>query len=285
MSRPTDQWIPKIGAFAVLTIDVSETLKTLEDPVAIAAGRRLVSKNYVVYVSGVRLPFHFCYRKQTHARLTRQMYQLLNPTIPFREEQVHFVMEGLPLDLPEQHVDSSMSFAIAPATHHPSNRPPLVPSIGQFPWPNCYLSSFLSATVRCATHHAVTRIDCAFDSAEQARFGDLEAEDCAERIDRMNAADDAGEIAVHPAPPATTGSSDDSSTIDSASVLSEEPRMTGEDVVDLFRDLLAQPEYPQEFVTVRFSHDLSKVKQLENPCGFFAECEKLIKYVHLSWAP
>ncbi|KAJ7051376.1 hypothetical protein C8F01DRAFT_951173, partial [Mycena amicta] len=136
--------------FAVLQIDPVASLKHLNDPEAIAACAQLTFQEYLVFVPG------------TH--------DIRHPVISYRAEEVDFVVQGLPQNVPQLCIDSAMSIPIFPTTEHPTSRKPLQPMLGQLPWSDCYLSPFLSATVRCATViSAEDPIQCRIDYEERIR--------------------------------------------------------------------------------------------------------------------
>ncbi|KAJ6608319.1 hypothetical protein B0H10DRAFT_1996663 [Mycena sp. CBHHK59/15] len=279
--------VPRPGAWAVLSIDPIASVEYLDDPEATSAAQNIVTQKYVVYVENDG--------------------QFLNPTIPYQENTVSFLIQGQPLASPDDCVDSSMSIPVLPAVEHPSSREPLKPS-QPLPWPNCYLSPFVQAEVRSPTLITTGPIDCRLDIPEQLRYERLMKEDWARRKELLSSkaqssvqqraslssnhaipGESSIDSVIHPEgatsvaePSLCAGSSsdlDDHESADSASIatISEaEHEQQHAITVDLIHNLIfSRPVPPDDMTTVNFTHDLSGVHELNNCMGFFAEVEQL----------
>lgn len=169
---------------------------------------------------------------------------------PYHTYSIHFLLDGLPQDDPINFVDASMSVPVLPAVDHPLSRPPLRPN-NPLPWNNCYLSPFTTATVRCPTLFTESPVDCELDEDEWMRYNDLITEDLAKRD------------AVRSEPqevPAKAGDSE------------QDPAMLN--MVDRSNDVTKIQIFNAP-VTVTVSHDLSSVKEPNDPKGFFEEVESI----------
>ncbi|KAF7317552.1 hypothetical protein MKEN_00842100 [Mycena kentingensis (nom. inval.)] len=252
------QFVPQQGVFAVLTIDPVASLEYLNDVEAIEACRDLETKDYVVYVPGTS--------------------ELRHTDVAFREEDVEFVIPNPIHDVPGRGLDASMCVPIFPETRHPTGRAPLKP-LGTFPWPNCYLSPFVSSTVRTATVLAVDPILCRLDLEAMVDHEGTNDEDLARYREAMGC--DTIITTRAPTPSVRSSSS-------SASVVESDTGSEAEDPDEFFNfilDLFAtHKEAPEDMITVNFTHDLTRVKELNNPVDFFVECQKINAIVEASIA-
>ncbi|KAJ7487887.1 hypothetical protein FB451DRAFT_1126282 [Mycena latifolia] len=142
-----------MGAFVVLIIDPIASLdsETLEDPEAVAACKKLASKQYVALAEVTREPFS-----------------------PYNSCTLELVLQGEPKSSPDKCMEPSMSVPIVPMTmdpedrSHPSSRISLKPS-NPLPWNDCYLSCFFVAKVRSPTVFTEAPIDGILDRKELRR--------------------------------------------------------------------------------------------------------------------
>ncbi|KAF7300621.1 hypothetical protein HMN09_00947300 [Mycena chlorophos] len=269
-----------------MTLDPVASLEYLNDPEAIEAGQKLEFKDYAVYVTGAR--------------------QLLNPAAKYREERIHFILPSLPADDPSQDLDASMSMPIFPATHHPTGRAPLRPS-GSFEWPwPSYVSAFIKTIVRCANVVTVDPKQCGLDFDGQVQFVRYRGEDRdiqRERKERRQRSPQPSLSEVHVAdsvPCSAEPAANSPSTgvalkeqTPSPVVLDAVADETGhgssvqndpeeEAVVADLLALLLQHEAGEDVPAVKFTHDLSRIKEIRDPRGFFEEVHKLTEIAQQS---
>ncbi|KAF7317548.1 hypothetical protein MKEN_00841700 [Mycena kentingensis (nom. inval.)] len=180
--------------------------------------------------------------------------ELRHPDVAFREEDVEFVIPNPIHDVPGRGLDASMCVPIFPETRHPTGRPPLKPS-GTFPWPNCYLSPFASSTVRTATVIAIDPILCRLDLEAMVDHEGTNDEDLARYREAM-------------------GCDTIITTRAGAATLSaEDPDEFFNFILELFA---THKEAPEDKITVNFTHDLTRVKELKNPVDFSSIAEASI---------
>ncbi|KAF7300641.1 hypothetical protein HMN09_00949500 [Mycena chlorophos] len=280
-SPPRRGFVPEAGAFALMTLDPVASLEYLNDPEAIEAGQKLEFKDYAVYVTGGR--------------------QLLNPAAKYREERIHFILPSLPGDDLAQGIDSAMSMPIFPAVDHPAGRAPLRPS-GPFEWQwPSYVSAFIKTIVRCANEVTVDPKQCGLDSDGQLQFIKYRNQDQVAQRKRKA-------VLQPPAQPAAsevTPSVEETSTVlanapsrelaisdplpaASSSVLVDpvvgepEPELVAQNdpeeegaVVASLLAVLLQHEASEDVPAVKFTHNLSRIKELNDPRGFFEEVKQL----------
>ncbi|KAJ7053304.1 hypothetical protein C8F01DRAFT_552368 [Mycena amicta] len=277
-STPIPRFVPAAASFAVLRLDPDASLAHLNDPQATLAATALELRDYVVYLPSRCGPLH--------------------PSVPFRQEEVEFVLQGHPVDVPDECIDAAMCLPIFPATVHSASRAPLMPT-GDFPWSNCYLAPFAATTVRCPTVRAVDPVVCKLSSMERARHNSVFCEDEAVRRDKFEA--------LHPAESEEESDCDSvlsytpGDVMDDASQPSvftfaprgdevkepsdeEKSQQEEAEIAELMRTLILPREAPDDMITVTFTHDLSRVKTLNDPRGFFHEMEEISRIVQESLA-
>ncbi|KAF7289827.1 hypothetical protein MIND_01357000 [Mycena indigotica] len=261
--------IPNPGSFAVLTVDPVASVDYLEDPEATAASAQLVCKDYLICAVSIRTIF--------------------SPLAAFRQEHVLFVQQGLPQDFPTQLVDASMSIPIAPQNYtvhdHPSKREPLQMATNPFPFSDCYLSAFAAAHVRTANVAVTEPIICELVKAERMRAMYITEEDYELRLDRLQAQGKKEEEAVDEGEKHETAPEHDTASEmhGGNQALSEDEPMDEAEALAIFRGLLSD-EPPEHLPAVRFTYDLSRVKEINDPRGFWEELDKIAKVVKASQA-
>ncbi|KAJ7752454.1 hypothetical protein DFH07DRAFT_960546 [Mycena maculata] len=270
--------LPALGACAVLTIDPLASLnsETLEDAEAVAACKKLVNKQYVGIVG----------RREG-------LYQ---PWAPYNACSIEFLLQGEPKGFPERCIESFMSIPILPVSieAHPSSRIPLKPS-NPLPWNDCYLSTFWGARVRSPSLFTEAPIDCIFDFDEMCRHRRFLEADLARHEALCSAAAQMPETLTspansisEPAPLSTLPRDGPSSTLthlepefgrDSTRSVSLKTADIDED-----GDSMEEPVNPffsnaaeKQMITVNFTHDLSTVKELNDPAEFFREVEAIAR--------
>ncbi|KAJ7053277.1 hypothetical protein C8F01DRAFT_1330010 [Mycena amicta] len=269
--------VPRIGSFAVLTIDPVASVEYLEDAEATVASSKLVCKDYIVYIpSGT----------------------FFNHRAAFREEQPSFVMRGIPQDVPERCIEASMSIPIFPqscsVSDHPSGREPLQMTGNPFPWTDCYLTTFVFITVRCANLRTVDPVICELSEEESSRYIGFTLEDDERQADlkderaeraEMEAADalvlTGSTHAVDETAAAAHGVAADING-DSESI-PEQAELENDDMVAIFRGLLAS-EAEETLITVTFTHNILRVKEFNDPRGYYDEVDKIAEIVKASEA-
>ncbi|KAJ7053276.1 hypothetical protein C8F01DRAFT_1375181 [Mycena amicta] len=272
--HPDTYFVPQIATFAVLTIDPVASVEYLDDAEATAASSKLICKDYIVYIATGTLFSH---------------------RAAFREEQPSLVMQGTPQDVPERCIEASMSIPILPqscsVSDHPSGREPLRTTGIQFPWTDCYLQDFVFVTVRCANYPAVDPIICNLSPEESSRYhgfrlddADRQADLLDERAD-MEAGDalgptgsaDSVEEAAAAAQSVAADINEDSESI------AEQAELENDDMVAIFRGLLAS-EAEETLITVTFTHNILRVKEFNDPRGYYDEVDKIAEIVKASEA-
>ncbi|KAI0038492.1 hypothetical protein FA95DRAFT_1567704 [Auriscalpium vulgare] len=121
--------LPVTGAYVALTFDPAATLEALEDPIATAQAKALVTKKYVGFIS--------------------QCLELPLPERRYHECQCRLLTQGLPNASLSEHIDETMCATIAPA-QHPTGRPALKPS-PPLPWDNLYHDTLRDFYLRVTT--------------------------------------------------------------------------------------------------------------------------------------
>ncbi|KAF7290653.1 hypothetical protein MIND_01305600 [Mycena indigotica] len=258
-------YIPQIGSFAVLTVDPVACVDYLEDPVATAACALLPSKDYVVYISGSA--------------------PLLDPRTAFREERPYFVIQGALQDIPNQFIDAGMSIPLAhQSLTHPSGRQPLKISGSPFPWSDCYLSAFVSVSVRCPNGLVVDPVLCELDEDEQFQFTILIDDDSVRRRERRAAQGEKDNVgAVDPNVDADSVTNVDIGNDDTDSDNGTEGEIDEEEAVAIFRSLFAN-QASERLPAVAFTHNLSQVKEFNDPKGYFQEIAVIAEIIKASLA-
>ncbi|KAJ6484458.1 hypothetical protein C8R47DRAFT_1017265, partial [Mycena vitilis] len=253
-----------MGAFVVFTIDPIASLDpdAIEDPEAVAACKQLVNKPYVALA---------------------QRKEFYRPWDPYNECIVDFVLQGKPRASPDICMEPSMSIPIVPATvAHPLSRIPLVPT-NPLPWKDCYVSCFFAARVRSRTQFTEERIDWRLPMEERHKQSRFLMEDMARKHDiawGRTAAQATSSSVISDARNEFPSADAD---WNAATVNANEGQVDGlprsvslvtaededESELDSVDDLF---EYaPQGMITVRFTHDLSIVKELNDPDDYFRE--------------
>ncbi|KAF7324008.1 hypothetical protein MKEN_00622800 [Mycena kentingensis (nom. inval.)] len=250
MSSP--RFLPVPGSFAVARIDPEASLQYLQDPQALEAAARLVFLEYIVFIPGGRAP--------------------LLPGVQFRQEEIEFVHQGLPAGVPEHGITSSMSLAILPATSHPTDRVPLAP-IGDFPWDNCYLSPFLSTVVRTPTVLSADPVLSRLGITERVRHNRVFSRDVEAYREALSQQQRDPEEHRVPRPEA----SDTVHDLDAEEAANDIGlvRSAHDSVDDLIRFVLTPREVPDDMITVHFTQDLSRIRRLNDPRGFFEEVDAI----------
>ncbi|KAJ6505859.1 hypothetical protein C8R47DRAFT_1209804 [Mycena vitilis] len=277
--------LPTSGACAVLTIDPIASLnaETREDPEAVAACKKLMSKKYAVVVDRPHLYMH---------------WELYNKCV------VNFVLRGVPPAIPHKCIKPSMSIPILPVTNeaHPSSRDPLKPST-PLPWSDCYITGFSFARVRSPTLFTEEAIEHVFDADEVSRahrflradvqtkrraLAEKEYEE-AQRAQSAMPPVSGDERDLGPAPTAE-------SAPPNAGIPPADPNyMPGHQGKDEGNDddrsssssevsapaSVKRP--PQGLVVVNFTHDLSTMEELSNPDDFFREVEAIERIEEEAW--
>ncbi|KAJ7053290.1 hypothetical protein C8F01DRAFT_1330024 [Mycena amicta] len=270
----SDTHIPRIASFAVLTIDPVASVEYLDDAEATAASSKLVCKDYIVYIATGTFFSH---------------------RAAFRKEQPSLVMCGTPQDVPQRCIEASMSIPIFPqscsVSDHPSGREPLRTTGIPFPWTDCYLTSSVFVNVRCANIRAMDPVICKLNHEESSRYHWFTLEDDERQADllderaEMEATDALGPTgstdAVEETAAATHSVTADING-DSESI-AEQAELDNDDMVAIFRGLLAS-EAVETLITVSFTHDLLRVKEFNDPRGYYDEVDKIAEIVKASEA-
>ncbi|KAJ7096621.1 hypothetical protein B0H15DRAFT_1019647 [Mycena belliarum] len=274
--------LPKLGACVVLTIDPIASLdpETLEDPEAVAACKKLVSKQYVGFV--------------------RDRVGLYSPWDPYNSCVVEFLLQGEPQGYPSRFMAPRMSIPILPVAGepHPSSRSPLKTS-NPLPWPGCYVSPFWAVRVRSPTLFTEDPVDCMLDKAELMRHLEWLRDDFAEYRASVKAAerannDHAGSTNLStavgnaedakPSSPARgilANSADLESVLPVPEAESHTPLPAASTNVmnslDEMFDFLSSSPNSQQAITANFSHDLSTVKELNDPADYCREVSAIAR--------
>ncbi|KAF7289829.1 hypothetical protein MIND_01357200 [Mycena indigotica] len=261
MTEPSNS-IPDSGTFAVLTIDPVASVDYLEDPEATAASAELASRHYVICDVALK--------------------SIFNTLAAFREERVYFVQQGPPQAIPAQLVDASMSIPIAPQTcsvdDHPSKREPVKMATNPFPFPDCYLSAFASAKVRTANVEVAESAICEMEEEERFRVLELIEDDFELHLDRLQEQQEAVDKRDEHEITLEHMEQEEQSEVEL-----DEPIDEADETVAVFRGLLSRQ--PSETLpVVRFTYDLSRVKEVNDPRGFWVEVEKITQIAEASKA-
>ncbi|KAJ7152622.1 hypothetical protein C8R43DRAFT_886187 [Mycena crocata] len=235
--------LPTIGACVVLTIDPIASLdpEILEDPEAVEACKKLVCKKYTNHLLWL---------------LFAQYSTLFQPWEPYTTCQIEFILQGHPGAFPERCIEPSMSIPILPVTNdaHPSSRIPMEPST-PLPWNDCYVSTFWAVLARCRTLFTEDPIDCIFTLDEMLRHNRFLRAD----LRRQRAlCEETGRIPDRASP---TANPHTVRAVDPAQVV----------------DHVSEDTPPKPIITVIFSHNLSTVKELNDPADYYKEVEALAK--------
>ncbi|KAJ7637306.1 hypothetical protein DFH06DRAFT_1002595 [Mycena polygramma] len=258
--------LPAMGAFVVFTIDPIASLDpdTIEDPEAIAACKQLVNKQYVALA---------------------QRKEFYRPWDPYNECIVDFVLQGEQRASPDRcmHMEPSMTIPVVPTTvEHPLSRIPLVPS-SPLPWKDCYVSCLFAARVRSRTQFTEDPIGWRLAEEELDKQSRFLVEDMARKHDL---AQETSSSVISDAPNELLPNADadpNAATVNAnegqvnalpehVSLVTAEDEDENElDSVDVFESAFLSPQAPQGMITVNFSHDLSIVKELNDPDDYFRE--------------
>nr|GAT49949.1 predicted protein [Mycena chlorophos] len=264
---PRPSFVPEAGAFALMTLDPIASLEYLNDPEAIEAGQKLEFKDYAVYVTGGR--------------------QLLNPAAKYREERIHFILPAPPGDDLARCIDSAMSMPIFPAVDrdHPPGRAPLRPSgLFEWQWPS-YVSAFIKTIVRCANEVTVDPKQCGLDAEGQLQFIKYRNQD--QRVEETSTAPanaPSHDLAISAGPLPASPSVLVNPVIGEPEpelVVQNDPEEEGAVVASLLAMLL-QHEASEDVPAVKFTHNLSRIKELNDPRGFFEEVKQLAEIARQS---
>ncbi|KAJ7187444.1 hypothetical protein GGX14DRAFT_409190 [Mycena pura] len=282
----TISWVPRSGAWAVMTLDPLDSLVRahLDDSLARELARALRPQKYVVYV----------------ANEVRRVYDP-DPQVPhWSEHTVELLMQGLPWTDPAACIDSAMSMPVFPATSHPEGRDALLTST-PFPWENCYLAPFTSLVVRSIATQTSEPIVHELPLSQQERHERYAAEDARRREEwrRRNAAhallgchsapgarsdweaESVAEITPAPTPSSAVFGFASSTAPQWGSVAGDgdstgsPPYLLSAPFADDDSDEGVGPGQYEITPMVSFSHDLSTVKTLLPPEDFFVELRKL----------
>ncbi|KAF7302126.1 Phospholipase/carboxylesterase [Mycena indigotica] len=251
------RFVPEDGVFALMTIDPVASLECLHDPEALAMAASLTFNDYLVFVPGTN--------------------QSRNLEAPYREEVVHFVLPQRPNDVPERFIDAAMSVPIHPTLDetHPEREP--LETLGEFPWPGCFLSPFIGATVRTRIMLSVDPIVCELALSQRKRWKRYEKEDRHRQADR--------EVEVARSIWSSTDSGYES---DSFGTITNNINLSCGSVGADKHSLIDGGHIELEFapiglgegeldipLTVTFTHDLKRMEEMSDPFEFFLEKEAL----------
>ncbi|KAJ7151256.1 hypothetical protein C8R46DRAFT_1229520 [Mycena filopes] len=274
--------LPVIGACAVLTINPVASLDPdiREDPAAIAACGKLVSRKYAVFVSNGD--------------------GLYAPSDPYNAYTVRFILQGKPMDYPDRCIDSTMSVPLVPMSYktHPSSREPLKLS-KPLPWEDCYITGFDYAKVRSPTMFTELPIGYTMDREELRLHDRFMRADVAKKRDLLYNRSQAFtetrtsttgfvSFSLDPDPSAIPTSAvpadgkNVAAPVDSESTPAVEPESDGQSLDELFQNLLAHPPSPGKTI-VNFTHDLSTVTELIPPAEYFKEVEAIASIAAEAW--
>ncbi|KAJ7053281.1 hypothetical protein C8F01DRAFT_1166939 [Mycena amicta] len=167
-------WVPQVGAWAVMTLDPLDSLVRvhLDDAEARELVALLHPKKYVVYIA-------------REGRRLLDPNPLGKPTFVV-ESHVELLMQGLPDTDRSACLDSGMCIPVFPETYHPTNeRLPLVTSSPiankEFPFRNAYLApltaSLFVRSVATQTSDGLWQLS----AREQASHNFWAAQDCIKR--------------------------------------------------------------------------------------------------------
>ncbi|KAF7324106.1 hypothetical protein MKEN_00633000 [Mycena kentingensis (nom. inval.)] len=287
-------FVPSDGVFAVLKIDPIASLAYLDDPEATQAASKLTFGEYLVFVPGTN--------------------EMRHPAIAYRTEPVDFVVQGLPMDVPELAIDSNMSIPISSRGADPTRRPHREPlrlaGNNELPWADCYISSLLNATVRCATvisDDDAVRLSLDWDESYRRTVfveRDRIHQACAYRrlVAETNPALDSGSSTADSDGDVGSERVDDEEAVSQRDVdvdafdphQAELDGLTAEELQELedqeeeqfLHELLTPREAPDELIAVTFTHDISRLEGRDLPNGglFFVEKQNLMQIVEESFA-
>ncbi|KAF7289845.1 hypothetical protein MIND_01358900 [Mycena indigotica] len=249
-SKPFLRFVPATGAFAAIRIDPVASLAHLDDPLAQLAAANMECKDYIVYVG---------------------KHVLRHRTIAFHKENVDFVVQGLPIPIPDHHIELSTFIPISPTLGSESSPPPLSPS-GDFPWSDCYLTPFISATVRTKTIRSNKPILCRLGMFERARCSMALEHGRTRQHSLQRAAEENG--ATNSNMPVPSSPALSALDVNSESKLDSDMRsMSDRNLVASIRATNQLKEAPNDMLTVTFTHDLPAIDKLNDPRSFFEEVE------------
>nr|GAT58817.1 predicted protein [Mycena chlorophos] len=274
--------IPAGGTFSLLRIDPVACVEHLEDPVATAACSNIKGKEYLVYASGATKLFH--------------------PDAAYIEVNIIFVMQGQPQDIPSECIDAAMSMPIAPQSSdtHPSGRKAFEMESGQvFPWADCYLSPFAKHVVRCASVLVDERPVCKLNRDGLFRYQLADIEDVNRRQDlkfELKSKQHDATAEQSRSEPVSDFIAQGAEGVggDNDPGLSErpggdeetpakDPDAAHQELAELFRGFI-QPEAGEDLTVAKFTYDLSRVKELNDPRLFFVEVREILGIISESLA-
>ncbi|KAK7019107.1 hypothetical protein R3P38DRAFT_2980942 [Favolaschia claudopus] len=283
------QWIHTFVAFTIDPVaSLSEGVR--EIPEAVAACKKLRNKTYVGLIAK-----------------WRGLYQ---PWEPYNTCLLRFLQQGDPVGQSEEFITPAMSVPVLPVTSnaHISGRPPLRPS-KLLPWSDCYLSISAGACVRTPSSFTIDPPEWKLDREESLRLHFLCVDDIEEMEDRQHAHktevrnqttnEDLETMSLtshHTEDDAMSVSSSEfcsqSSQSSVESIAHEDPVADAEIDVDegeaslteLFQDIFASDDHEKAMITLRFTHDLSLVQELNSPADYLKEVEA-IESIEKEFAP
>ncbi|KAK7046596.1 hypothetical protein R3P38DRAFT_2507057 [Favolaschia claudopus] len=245
LSPPTSNPSQWIHAFVAFTIDPVASLSegAREIPEAVAACKKLRNKTYVGLIAK-----------------WRGLYQ---PWEPYNTCLLRFLQQGDPVGQPEEFITPAMSVPVLPVTSnaHISGRPPLRPS-KLLPWSDCYLSISAGACVRTPSSFTIDPPEWKLDREESLRLHFLCADDIEEMEDRQHAfkTQSSVESVTHEDP-----------VVDAEIDVDEEETS----LTELFQDIFSTDDHEKAMITLRFTHDLSLVQELNSPADYLKEVEAI----------
>ncbi|KAI0048008.1 hypothetical protein FA95DRAFT_1468566, partial [Auriscalpium vulgare] len=121
---------PNCGTYVVFTLNPTETVEALRDPIATEQALSLPTKQYVGMLT----------RKETKGFSARRYYSC----------GIALLSRGTPKSSPAEGIEEDMCIPIDPATH-PAGRAGVSPT-PPLPWDNLYHHTAISFDVRVATH-------------------------------------------------------------------------------------------------------------------------------------
>ncbi|KAF7300565.1 hypothetical protein HMN09_00941400 [Mycena chlorophos] len=167
-------WVPQVGAWAVMTLDPLATLvhEHLDDTEARDLIALFHPRKYVVYVA--REGLHY-----------RDPNPHGSPTY-ITEAHVELLMQGLPCTDRDACLDSGMCIPVFPETYHPTNeRPPLVTSSPNerldFPFRNAYLAPLTASLLVRAVAKQTDNELWMLSPRQQAAHNFWASQDCMKR--------------------------------------------------------------------------------------------------------
>ncbi|KAK7001051.1 hypothetical protein R3P38DRAFT_3614154, partial [Favolaschia claudopus] len=251
-------FLPEVGAWAVLTIDPVASLSEVarEVPEAVEACKQMVNKSYVALVD--------------------DNGALYLPWEPYNSYLLRFLQRGDPYSVPKDFIEPYMSVPVLPVTNeaHISGRSPLVSS-KTLPWSDCFLSISADDVVRSSSMWGSGPAPWKIDRMERRRIRDLMADDILDAQDKKYAA-------MHTQKDPSVNSRR-SGMYDEEFDADEEGREedeAGEEnneepVNDLIDLVFFNRLHEKAMTTVKFTHDLSTVTELNDPADYYKELEAI----------